>query len=150
MVSTGECSAFTCAHHEAYPVIGDVITLFLKTVNGDWAGAWEATKKLLYDVTSAWVRIVTDIGVALLAAVRAVFTGLNSLVKYIFDQGVQLGVNLVDGLISGIRSKFGDVTAGGRVGPRKGAEGARVSPREPAAAQAVSRRPCPPSPPLPD
>ncbi|MEZ5421856.1 MAG: phage tail tape measure protein [Pyrinomonadaceae bacterium] len=91
----------------AVKVIADVISLALKLINGDWAGAWEKTRSILLEVTKAWVTIVLGIQGALLNAFKLVFQAVLNLQGWIIEKGKEIGVALVQGVISGIGSMGG-------------------------------------------
>lgn len=66
----------------AIKVIQDIIQMWLKIFQGDWAGAWEKAKD----------------------AVKAIWDGIMKVFSNAFDVMKDIGKNIIDGLISGIKS----------------------------------------------
>jgi TP901 family phage tail tape measure protein len=85
-------------------VIADAITIFLKAMKGDWAGAWNATQDLLQTVMNNWESILRAGVQAALALTKLLFAGIWALGQWVFDESIKLGLNLVQGIANGIRN----------------------------------------------
>jgi|GEM_PF-2285262 len=77
-------------------VIGDALTIVIKLLRGDWAGAWEATKDLIATVAHAWGTILISAGVVIVEAVKTI------------------AANIIDALANGLRAGVNRVSAAAR------------------------------------
>lgn len=81
-VFKGTWDAIKIVVETAIKVIQNVIEMWLKIFEGDWAGAWEKAKE----------------------AVKAIWDGITQIFSNAFEVMKDIGKNIVDGLISGIKS----------------------------------------------
>jgi hypothetical protein len=91
--------------------LGNVIKLVAAVINGEWSKAWDATKAILVNVGNAWVSILKGYASAMGASARVAFNGIWALAGWIYGKGKELGTQVVDGFLVGLRSKAGDIAA---------------------------------------
>jgi len=101
-------------------VIEGIIKAVLAAVKGDWKGAWEEVKKV---ADTLWSGIKKIIETALNTILGLVKTNLEEIKQWFVDKFneikafissidlAEMGRNLIQGLINGIASKFGDAIA---------------------------------------
>ena len=84
--------------------LGQIITLFLNVVTGDWKGAWENIKNIFANIWSA-INIATRGAISNLAStVRGKLEDLWTYIKGIPSKALQWGKDIIRGLINGIKS----------------------------------------------
>lgn len=93
----------------AIDVILGVIKLITQVVNGDWKGAWDTAKSIVETILSGIKQVVEiqleTVWTVLRGVGQAALDALGDLGGVLLNAGKQL----IDGLLSGIQSKFRDV-----------------------------------------
>lgn len=79
-----------------------VIKLVTAIINGDWGKAWDAFKGIVQNVFLAIVAIIHGYQSAVIGAVKAIAQGIWDLAGWLRDKSVELGKQVVMGLINGM------------------------------------------------
>ncbi len=80
----------------------NIIKLVTAIINGDWSKAWDALKGIVSGVLKAVVGIIAGYQTAVVGAVKIILQGIWDLGVWINLKGVELGKQVVAGLIHGI------------------------------------------------
>lgn len=87
-------------------IVGDVISLVVALINGDWKGAWEAAKTIVADLIEGILTIIRKMIENIGEIIKGAANAIGDLGKLLFDKGVQM----VQGLIDGVKSMAGKAT----------------------------------------
>lgn len=88
----------------AIRIITATIKLIAAVINGDWANAWAATKTIVATALGAVTVVLLGAGKVFLNAIKVALLGVFNLGTWIQVQAIKLGIALVQGFASGIRS----------------------------------------------
>lgn len=80
----------------------NVIKLITAVINGDWGKAWEALKGIVSGVLKAIVGIIAGYQAAVVGAVKVLLNGIWNLAVWINLKAIELGKQVVMGLIHGM------------------------------------------------
>lgn len=99
-VVSGVWSLLTGIIRTAIGIIGNVIDLGLKIIDGDWKGAWEAFKNLVGDAMEGIGRIIRSAWDIIKNAVLFIAHAIAGLVTDFWNAAVELGNGFIDGFTS--------------------------------------------------
>jgi len=80
----------------------NIIKLITAVINGDWGKAWEALKGIVSGVLKAIVGIIAGYQAAVVGAVKVLLEGIWNLAVWINLKAIELGKQVVMGLIHGM------------------------------------------------
>lgn len=83
-------------------IILQTIRLVTAIINGDWAKAWDAIKQIVASTLVAIGTVIANSQAAIVAAVRGLIDVIIALGAYVHQVGIDIGVALIQGIISGI------------------------------------------------
>lgn len=91
--------------------IANVVTLVLAVINGDWSAAWQAFKNIVKAGIDASVAILRSLGNIVYQLLKAVVTRVYEIGADFLKAGREIGGNIVQGIVNGIKSGAGAVAS---------------------------------------
>jgi tape measure domain-containing protein len=81
-----------------------VIKLGMQILQGDWSGAWETVKQIVYDAFWGLVGFLKGIGGALVNALKGAFAVVWDIAGWLLSKAKELAGWMIQGLVDGIKA----------------------------------------------
>jgi len=85
----------------------NLLKLTMQVINGDWAGAWQTLRKVVETWFSQVTGILKGAGTILFNLMKFIFTRAFAVTDFVVKKALEIGRDIVDGLVSGIKGGAG-------------------------------------------
>jgi TP901 family phage tail tape measure protein len=87
-----------------------IIKIAMQIFNGDWSGAWQTFKTILQTAVTAAFAILKSLGQIVLSSLKFIVTAIINTATSVFNSSLEIGRNIIQGLINGIKNGAGFVS----------------------------------------